>query len=134
MNPFTALASRAAEMAAGAPPIPALPTAAWDLASFLDNAAKYVKVIGGGALILMGIAAMVWGGILLTKKLMAGQQNQDSWVKIVLMIIIGGAIAVGGFPLVFTIGSGGKKTIDDLGGATFFWDSLPLFGSLFGLG
>lgn len=134
MNPITALASRAAETAAGTTPIPALPTAAWDVVSFLTNAASYVKTGGGALLILMGIAALVWGGVLLLKKLMGGQQNQDSWVKIILMIIIGGAIAVGGFALVFTIGSGGKKTIDDLGGATFLLDSLPLFGSLFGLG
>jgi hypothetical protein len=134
MNPITALASRAAETAGGAAQIPATPTAAWDVVSFLTNAATYVKTGGGSLLILMGIAALVWGGVLLLKKLMGGQQNQDSWVKIILMIIIGGAIAVGGFALVFTIGSGGKKTIDDLGGATFLWDSLPLFGPLFGLG
>ena len=134
MNPITSLVSRAAETAAGAPQFPTLAPAAWDLASFLTNAASYVKIIGGGALILMGIAALVWGGILLLKKLMGGQQNQDSWVKIILLIIIGGAISVGGFAMVFTIGSGGKKTIEDLGGATFLWDSLPAFGPLFGLG
>lgn len=134
MNPITALVSRAAETAAVAPQLPAPAPAAWDLASFLTNAADYVKIIGGGALILMGIAALVWGGVLLLKKLMGGQQNQDSWAKIILMVILGGAFAVGGFGLAFTIGSGGKKTIDDLGGATFLWDSLPLLGPLFGLG
>jgi hypothetical protein len=136
MNPITALASRAAETAGNATPIPALPTAAWDLVSFLTNATSYVKTGGGALLILMGIAALVWGGVQLVIKLMGGaqSQNQTSWIKIILMIIIGGAIAVGGFSLVFTIGSGGKKTIDDLGGGTFLWDSLPLFGSLFGLG
>ncbi|MEO3931454.1 hypothetical protein WMO79_01385 [Micrococcaceae bacterium Sec7.4] len=136
MNPITALASRAAETAAGAPPIPALPTAAWDIVSFLTNAMSYLKTAGGALLILMGVASLVWGGVMLVMKLVGGAQSQNptSWVKIIMMIIIGGAIAVGGFGLVFTIGSGGKKTIDDLGGATFLWDSLPLFGSLFGLG
>jgi hypothetical protein len=134
MNPITALAFRALETSAGAPSIPALPTAAWDLASFLTNAMSYIKIIGGSALMLAGVAALVWGGIKITMKLMSGQQNQDSWMKMIFMIIIGGALAVGGFSLVFTIGSGGQKTIEDLGGATYLWDSLPLFGSLFGLG
>jgi membrane-bound ClpP family serine protease len=134
MNPITVLASRAAETAAGAPPITSLPTAAWDIVSFLGNALVYIKTAGGGLLMLMGIAALVWGGVLLTKKLMSGQQNQDSWVKIICLVIIGGAIGVGGFNLVFMLGSGGKTTIEDLGGATFLWDSIPVFGSLLGLG
>lgn len=117
-----------------ATPVPSLPTAAWDVVSFLQNAATYAKTGGGALLILLGIVALVWGGVLVLKKLMAGQQNQDSWMKIIGLIIIGGAIAVGGFAMVFTIGSGGKKTIDDLGGATFLWDSIPTFGALLGLG
>lgn len=136
MNPITTLVSRAAETAAGATPVPALPTAAWDVVSFLTNAASYAKTAGGALLILMGVFSLIWGGVQLVIKLIGGaqSQNQTSWIKIILMIIIGGAIAVGGFAMVFTIGSGGKKTIDDLGGATFLWDSLPVFGSLLGLG
>jgi hypothetical protein len=99
-------------------PVPALPTAAWDLVSFLENAGEYVKTGGGALLVAMGLVALVWGGVLLLKKLMGGQQNQDSWMKIIGLMIIGGAIAVGGFTLIFTIGSGGKTTIEDLGGGT----------------
>ncbi|MET3172842.1 UNVERIFIED_ORG: hypothetical protein ABIB52_000670 [Arthrobacter sp. UYCu721] len=129
MNIITSLASRAVETAAGTTEVPALPTAAWDVVSFFENAGEFVKTAGGGLLIAMGLIALVWGGVLLLKKLMAGQQNQDSWIKIIMLMIVGGAIAVGGFSLIFTIGSGGKTTIEDLGGATF------LFGSqLLGLG
>lgn len=129
MNIITSLASRAVETAAGTTEFPALPTAAWDVVSFFENAGEFVKTAGGGLLIAMGLIALVWGGVLLLKKLMAGQQNQDSWIKIIMLMIVGGAIAVGGFSLIFTIGSGGKTTIEDLGGATF------LFGSqLLGLG
>lgn len=133
MNTIASLASQALESSPAAASIPALPTAAWDLVSFLENAGEYVKTGGGALLILMGLAALVWGGVLLLKKLMSGQQNQDSWFKIIGMMIIGGAIAVGGFTLIFTIGSGGKKTIEDLGGGTFLFDAVQPFGILLGL-
>jgi len=88
---------------------------AWDLASALTNATAYVKLIGGGFLTLLGVVAIIYGGYLLVKKLMAGQQNQDSWIKIVILIIIGGALSVSGFSLIATIAAGGKDTIEDLG-------------------
>lgn len=135
MNTITTLAAHSLGSAAGtgsqAPA--ALPTAAWDLVSFLQNAGEYVKIAGGALLILMGLAALVWGGVLLLKKLMGGPQNQDSWVKVIGLMIIGGAIAVGGFSLIFTIGSGGKKTIEDLGGGTFLWDAAMPLGALLGI-
>ena len=137
MNPFTALVARAAEAAPGTTDVPALPTAAWDIVSFLTNSMSYIKIAGGGLLMLMGVVSLIWGGVILLIKLFGsgqGATGQTSWMKIIMMIVIGGAIAVGGFSLVFTIGSGGKKTIEDLGGASIFFDSLPVFGSLFGLG
>lgn len=124
MNTMTSLASRALETAPGSTEPAALPTAAWDLVSALENAGEYVKNGGGALLVMMGLAALVWGGVLLLKKLMSGQQNQDSWVKIIMLMIIGGAIAVGGFTLIFEIGSGGKDTIEDLGGGTLMLNAL----------
>lgn len=90
--------------------------AQWDLQSALENAKGYVVDIGGAFLMLLGTVAVIYGGYLLIKKLMAGQQNQDSWVKIVLLIIIGGALMVSGFALISEIASGGRTTIEDLGG------------------
>jgi len=93
-----------------------LPSASWDLLSFLDNATNYVKGAGGSLLALMGTAGVVWGGVLLIKKLMASQQDQTSWVKILALILIGGALMVGGFSLISQIAAGGQTTIEDLGG------------------
>lgn len=90
--------------------------AQWDLQSFLENAKTYAVNIGGAFLMLLGTVAVIYGGYLLIKKLMAGQQNQDSWVKIVLLIIIGGALMVSGFVLISEIAAGGQTTIEDLGG------------------
>lgn len=93
-----------------------LPSASWDLLSFLQSATEYVRVAGGSLLALMGTAGVVWGGVLLVKKLMASQQDQTSWAKIIGLILIGGALMVGGFSLISTIAAGGKTTIEDLGG------------------
>ncbi len=94
----------------------------WDLASALTNATAYAQLIGGGFLTLVGVVAIIYGGYLLVKKLMAGQQNQDSWIKIVILIIVGGALSVSGFSLISEIAAGGKTTIEELGGGTI----LPL--------
>lgn len=98
--------------------------AQWDLENFLNNANDYAVLIGGAFLTLLGTVAVIYGGYLLIKKLMAGQQNQDSWVKIVLLIIIGGALMVSGFMLISEIATGGEQTIRDLGGGML----LPLLG------
>ncbi|WP_049576790.1 hypothetical protein [Nocardiopsis sp. SBT366] len=93
-----------------------LPFASWDLLSFFENATNYVRMAGGSLLALMGTVGVVWGGVLLVKKLMASQQDQTSWVKIIGLIFIGGALMVGGFSLISTIAAGGRTTIEDLGG------------------
>lgn len=91
---------------------------AWDLQSFFENANSTAQTMGGAFLTLMGSIAVIYGGFLLIRKLMSGQQNQDSWVKIVLLIIIGGALMVSGFTLIRQIAEGGQGTIKDLGNAT----------------
>lgn len=97
-----------------------LPAGAWDLKSFIDNTSDYVKMVGGGLLMLMGTVALIFGGVFLLTKLFGNQQHGGGkkWWQIGALILIGGAIATGGFQLISTIGSGGQKTIEDLGGGT----------------
>ncbi|MFJ3858306.1 hypothetical protein ACIPRL_18925 [Streptomyces sp. NPDC090085] len=98
-----------------------LPSAAWDLTSFLTNAKSQVQLWGGSVLMLLGVVGLVWGGVLLIKKLMANPQSagqQQGWGTIALLILVGGALSTGGWSLISTIGSGGQQTITDLGGAT----------------
>lgn len=94
-----------------------LTTANWDLSTFLENATDFVADAGGLLLMLLGAVGIVWGGVLLIKKLMAGQQDQTSWGKIILLVLIGGAMFVGGWSLMETISSGGQDTIMDIGGS-----------------
>ncbi|MGO4460077.1 hypothetical protein AB4039_22680 [Streptomyces sp. M-16] len=98
-----------------------LPSAAWDLTSFLTNAKSQVQLWGGSVLMLLGVVGLVWGGVLLIKKLMANPQSagqQQGWGTIALLILVGGALGTGGWSLISTIGSGGQQTITDLGGGT----------------
>ncbi|GAA3257406.1 hypothetical protein ACIGFK_01800 [Streptomyces sp. NPDC085524] len=98
-----------------------LPSAAWDLTSFLQNAKSQVQLWGGSVLMLLGVVGLVWGGVLLIKKLMANPQSagqQQGWGTIALLVLVGGALGTGGWTLISTIGSGGQQTITDLGGGT----------------
>lgn len=104
-----------------------LPTAAWDLTSFLTNAKSQIQLWGGLLLMLLGAVGLVWGGVLLIKKLMANQQSQSQqqgWGTIALLMLVGGALGTGGWSLVETIGSGGQETITDLGGGTVIVQTL----------
>ncbi|MCJ0875205.1 hypothetical protein [Streptomyces sp. AP-93] len=98
-----------------------LPSAAWDLTSFLQNAKFQIQDWGGLLLMLLGVVGLIWGGVLLIKKLMANPQsagNQQGWGTVALLILVGGALTTGGWSLIETIGSGGQQTITDLGGGT----------------
>lgn len=99
---------------------------AWDLKSALENSTTYAQAVGGGFLTLLGVVAIIYGGYLLVKKLMAGQQNQDSWIKIIILIIVGGALSVSGFALISEIAAGGEQTIKDLGNTPAGGTILPL--------
>jgi uncharacterized membrane protein len=103
-----------------------LPTAAWDLESFLNNARTYTENIGGLILMLLGAVALIWGGVQLVKKLMGNPQTsqQINWGTVALLIIVGGALFTGGFSLMKTVGSGGEETINDLGGGTVVLGSI----------
>ncbi|QWF85656.1 hypothetical protein [Amycolatopsis sp. CA-230715] len=98
-----------------------LPTAGWDVTSFLQNGKSQVETWGGLFLMLIGVAGLIWGGVSGVRKLMANQQTsaqQAGWAKIAGLVLVGGALATGGFQLVSTVGSGGQQTIEDLGGGT----------------
>ena len=88
----------------------------WDLENFFNNSTNYTQKVGGAFLALIGIAGVVWGGFLMIRKLMGGQQaQQDSWFKIVALIIVGGAMLFGGMAILLNLAQGGKKTIENFG-------------------
>ncbi|MFE6939692.1 hypothetical protein [Streptomyces chartreusis] len=107
-----------------------LPSAAWDLTNFLLNAKSQIQLWGGLLLMLLGAVGLIWGGVLLIKKLMANPQSagqQQGWGTIALLILVGGALGTGGWSLISTVGSGGQQTITDLGGGTVIAQSAGQF-------
>lgn len=90
----------------------------WDLTSFLSNATDAIKNWGNYLIIGMGVALIIWGAVKLAIGLMSHGKQPVNWVVIILMFIIGGALAFGGYALMSTIASGGKTTIEELGGST----------------
>ncbi|WP_026820072.1 hypothetical protein [Arthrobacter castelli] len=106
------------------------PSAAWDVKSLLTNAKTWVQTAGGMLLMLLGAAALVWGGVKLFKKLTASKQKgqETEWWEIIALIIVGGAMATGGWQLISMIGSGGQETIQDLGTGTVIVGQLLLDG------
>ncbi len=106
------------------PPLTLAP-GAWDLVSFFENAKDYVGVAGGAFISLLGLVLLVVAAFFIVRKFMGGQSaQQDSWVKIAVMILIGGALMVGGISLLTSIASGGEQTIKDLGGGVIHLSAL----------
>ncbi|MDP9904782.1 hypothetical protein [Arthrobacter bambusae] len=92
-------------------------TAAWDIKNLLTNAKTWIQTVGGLLLMLLGVAGLIWGGVLLIRKLWGGKQNGQGhgWGEILLLIIVGGALGTGGWTLISAVGSGGQTTIEQLG-------------------
>lgn len=86
----------------------------WDLESFFENASEYAKVAGGALLVLVGVIMIIWGGVLLGKKLMS-EQARENWLKIALLIIAGGALAFGGITIIMKFAKGGNETVEKFG-------------------
>ncbi|WP_394941121.1 hypothetical protein [Psychromicrobium sp. YIM B11713] len=97
--------------------LPGSVTAAWDIKNLLTNSKTWAQTVGGLLLMLLGVVGLIWGGVLLIKKLMGNQQSGQGhgWGQILLLIIVGGALGTGGWTLISSVGSGGQTTIEDLG-------------------
>jgi uncharacterized membrane protein YidH (DUF202 family) len=95
--------------------IAAFVPAAWDLGSFLQNATATLKQWGGYLIMLMGVVAVVIGVVKAVTGLMSHGKKDTNWLVVAVLIIVGGALLVGGWGFVATISGGGQKTILDLG-------------------
>ena len=87
----------------------------WDIGSFLNNTTTTIKSWGGALIILIGIVMMIYAVYMIAKGLMTHGKGQTNWAVAIITLIIGGALAVGGFAMVDSIASGGAKTINQLG-------------------
>lgn len=92
-----------------------LPTLAWDLGTFLQNAANTLKQWGGYLIVLIGVVMIIVGIYQIAKGFISHGKTQTNWFVAIALLILGGALMVGGWSWVAGIASGGKQTIDDLG-------------------
>ena len=87
----------------------------WSLDNFLQNAAGTAKTWGGYFIVLMGIIMIIVAAWQIGSGLMSHGKKQTNWAVAIVLLILGGAFAVGGFNFVANIASGGADTINSLG-------------------
>lgn len=88
----------------------------WSLNNFFANAKSTLYTLGGAFLMVLGVIMIIVAGVKIGKGLMGGQNSQPpNWVMTIVLLIVGGAFAVGGIGLISDIASGGQQTIKDLG-------------------
>jgi hypothetical protein len=88
----------------------------WSLNNFFANAKTTLYTLGSAFLCVLGVVMIVVAGVKIGKGLMGGQNSQPpNWVMTIVLLLVGGAFAVGGISLISDIASGGQQTIKDLG-------------------
>ena len=97
----------------------------WDIGTFLRNATSTIKSWGGLVVILIGVVMVIAAAWKAAHGLMSHGKVQTNWAIVIILLVLGGAFMVGGFTFVANIASGGKKTLEDLGGNAIYM--LPLF-------
>lgn len=92
----------------------------WDIGTFLQNATSTIKNWGGLIIILIGVVMVIAAVWKAAHGLMSHGKTQTNWVIVIILLVLGGAFMVGGFTFVSHIASGGKKTLEDLGGNAIY--------------
>lgn len=87
----------------------------FDILSFLGNATEYVKKIGSYVVILAGFIMIIVAIVQIAKGLASGGKGQVNWVMSIGCLLVGGALAFGGWTMVTNIANGGQQTIKQMG-------------------
>ena len=91
--------------------------AQWDLTRFFENAKDLVQESGGAFLMTIGAFLIVWAGWMIGQKFFGSPQaqQQNGWGKIAGALILGGALAFGGYKVISGVASAGEETVRKLG-------------------
>lgn len=91
----------------------------WDLRSFLTNMFNTLGDWISLAVMILGIVAVGYAIWQIVSGLMSQGKKQTNWAVAIMLLLVGGALSMTtGFEFVQSIASGGRKTIEDLGGQT----------------
>lgn len=88
---------------------------AWDPEQFFKNGQNIGKTVGGAFLGLVGVIAIIAGGTYLGVIAFKKQQRGSYVVHAVIAIVIGGALAFGGYSLFDSMAQGGYDKAEELG-------------------
>jgi uncharacterized membrane protein len=91
----------------------------WDLRNFLNNSFSTLGEWFSLAVMILGIVAVAYAIWQIVSGLMSHGKKQTNWAVSIMLLLVGGALSMTtGFEFVQNIASGGKTTIEDLGGQT----------------
>lgn len=91
----------------------------WDLRSFLTNMFTTLGDWFSLAIMILGLVAVAYAAWQIVSGLMSQGKKQTNWAVSIILLLVGGALSMTtGFEFVQGIASGGRKTIEDLGGQT----------------
>lgn len=93
-------------------------TGKFDLITFLDNAAGYLKKVGHYIMVLAGVILVIVAVVQIAKGLAGGGRGQVNWVMSITCLLVGGMLIFGGWNLATGLASMGADTITELGGGT----------------
>ena len=83
-----------------------------DFNTFLDNAGGDITRWAGVIVGILGIIALLAGVYFLVTGLISQGKKHVSWVVVVLLFVVGGMMAVGGWSTVASIGAGLNETVN----------------------
>ncbi|MGX1266751.1 hypothetical protein RKD55_004695 [Rossellomorea marisflavi] len=91
----------------------------WDLRSFLTNSFSTAGEWISLAIMILGLVAVAISVWQIVTGLISQGKKQTNWAVSIMLLLVGGALSMTtGFQFVQSIASGGRKTIEDLGGQT----------------
>lgn len=88
----------------------------WDLTTFFENVVQAVQRWGGMFIVLLGVIMIIVAVYQAAKGLISHGKTQTNWFITATLLILGGALAVGGWSWVYSLARGGQITLNQLGG------------------
>lgn len=87
----------------------------FDIITFLDNSAGYLKKVGHYIMVLAGVILVIVAVVQIAKGLAGGGRGQVNWVMSITCLLVGGMLIFGGWNLATNLASMGADTINELG-------------------
>lgn len=101
----------------------------FDILNFLGNTSTFVQNVGSYVVVIAGFVMIIVAIVQIAKGLASGGKGQVNWAMSIGCLLVGGALAFGGWTAVTSIANGGQQTIQDMGHGTGSGDAGQTAGS-----